>query len=890
MKDIRNLFWFLIIPILIFSVMFSDVFVEVAANESEELSPELTEIQWNHKAEMERQLAPILQEQETIRVIVRLNTTFVPEAKLPGLRDVRDQRQRIEAAQDRVIDKMQSVNPDAIERMKTVPLLVMEIDRRGLEDLRNNHEVISIVQDIPVPSLLEDSIPLIGGNLAWQAGYSGSGQVVAVLDTGVDTAHEFLAGKTVFGACFSSIFSGDGASSLCPDGSEEQEGIEAGEDCSIIGCDHGTHVAGIAVGNGTSFSGVAKDANLISMQVFTRFDGDMCSGYGLSSPCVLSYPSDQIGALEKIYEERGNFNIASVNMSLGSGLYSEPCNTIQPESSMREIIQQLNSAGIAVVISAGNGGSRDSLSSPACISEAISVASTDSSDQVSVFSNVASFLDFFAPGAQITSSVPAGGYMPKSGTSMAAPFVSGAWAVLKSKKTDASVEEVYNALVSSGVGIDDDRVDGIVNNIPRIQVDLALDALPGESFFSYLAEGFTGSGFETFVLIQNPNDSIANLNVSYFLESGGVIERQHSILANSRYTIATQNSAEVGPDLAFSTRLDSDIPVIIERAMYFANGGHNTIGVSNPASTWYLAEGFTGAGFETFILIQNPNGTDVVANVTYMLDDGTVLACQHTIPADSRYTIAAQNAEEVGLDQAFSTKVEASQPVIVERAMYFQNGGHTTIGVSSPASTWYFAEGFTGAGFETYILVQNPNSAAVVAYVTYMLDDGTVLVRQHTITANSRYTIAAQNAEEVGWDQAFSTKVEAGQPVIVERAMYYQNGGHTTIGVSDPASTWYLAEGFTGAGFETYLLIQNPNEAAATVYVSYMLDDGTVLERQHVIAANSRYTIATQNAEEAGWDQAFSTRVIADQDVIVERAMYFVNGAHATIAISGTQE
>jgi murein DD-endopeptidase MepM/ murein hydrolase activator NlpD len=92
--------------------------------------------------------------------------------------------------------------------------------------------------------------------------------------------------------------------------------------------------------------------------------------------------------------------------------------------------------------------------------------------------------------------------------------------------------------------------------------------------------------------------------------------------------------------------------------------------VPNGSTTWFLAEGFTGAGFNTFILFQNPNPDPADVTVTYMLDDGSNLTRSHSVAANSRYTIAAHDAAEVGVDQAFATRLDSDQPIIVERAMY----------------------------------------------------------------------------------------------------------------------------------------------------------------------------------------------------------------------------
>lgn len=412
----------------------------------------------------------------SVRVIVKLDT---PTIGLTGTLGEIQRRAVLSAAQANVLARQSILGTTNARSFKHQPFMALEVNPAGLADLVKSSGVTAIEEDIPVPPSLSSSISLIGADTAWGSGYSGAGWAVAILDTGVDSDHPFLTGKVVSEACYSSTYVPYNSTSVCPGGATGVTGPGAGENCStsVAGCDHGTHVAGIAAGDGASFSGVAKDADIIAVQVFSQFnDAGQCGG---NAPCVMSYTSDQIAGLERVYELRDTYNIAAVNMSLGGGQYSASCDG----SAIKAYIDALRSVGIATVIASGNNGYPNALSSPACVSSAVSVGSTTSYgagtvDQVSNFSNSAYFLDLLAPGHYIYSAVPNGGYSYKAGTSMAAPHVAGAWAVLKSKSPGASVDDILTALTDNGTDITDTR-NGYTHS--RIQVDAAASALAGST-------------------------------------------------------------------------------------------------------------------------------------------------------------------------------------------------------------------------------------------------------------------------------------------------------------------------------------------------------------------------------------------------------------------------
>ncbi|MFB7452080.1 S8 family serine peptidase [Streptomyces sp. NPDC056194] len=344
------------------------------------------------------------------------------------------------------------------QAFETVPVVTLKVDRAGLDQLAAKPGVVSVTEDRVEPPTLDQSIPLIGGDDAVAAGKTGAGQAIAVLDTGVEVSHPFLKNRVVAQACFSPSDAESGVVSLCPNGADTQEGTgaadtAAGPCATMAACDHGTHVAGIAAGNGAGITGapkhgVAPGANIVAIQVFSEFTTEeFCGGI---APCVGSYQSAQLKGLEHVLKlKQAGTPIVAANLSLGNGRYTTACDT----DLRKPIVDSLLTAGVATVIAAGNNGHTDAVSMPGCISSAVTVGSTTDDDELSSFTNRGPLLDLFAPGTSIVSSVPGGAYASKNGTSMAAPHVAGAYAVLKQAFPTKSIADLTALLKSSGRGI-----------------------------------------------------------------------------------------------------------------------------------------------------------------------------------------------------------------------------------------------------------------------------------------------------------------------------------------------------------------------------------------------------------------------------------------------------
>ena len=405
----------------------------------------------------------------------------------PGMHAaVYDPGDAIDAAQAQLMLALAGHNVEVVAALESMPLMILQVDATALDALEQSSLVVSVEADTLAWPVLSGSVPHIGAPTVWTWGYDGSGQTVVVLDSGIDNDHPFIAGNLVDEACFSTSEPGL-TTSLCPNGSTSQFGPGAADAltpaCIVNGqqrCGHGTHVAGIAAGAATgtiTFNGVAPGANLIAIQIFTRVDdAGICAPY--AAPCFGSFTTDQLLALDYVLTTLDStYAVAAVNMSIGAGLYSNQAQCDNDNPAIESAIAGLRSVGIATVIAAGNDGSRNGLSQPACVSSAVAVSSAyDPGDTISSFSNMHAMVELMAPGQGVTSSYPDDTYVSLSGTSMSAPHVAGAWALLKQLQPAASVDDILNAFIATGVPIVDTRSGGSVTK-PRIQVDAALALL-----------------------------------------------------------------------------------------------------------------------------------------------------------------------------------------------------------------------------------------------------------------------------------------------------------------------------------------------------------------------------------------------------------------------------
>jgi hypothetical protein len=454
-------------------------------------------------------------------VEVKAAKNFVGIAGLSGV-EAQSEMDKVSAAQANFAAEFPSLAAD-MATLRTIPVVSVWVTSEAeYAALLASSSVLSVQFDFPkkvngvldAPLAMPDANTFMDTQVMWNAGYDGTGKTIAILDTGVDSTHDFLdAGKVVAEFCHSTEYAPYFATPLCNGGVMDSAG--AGEALPYIGncpageCDHGTHVAGIAAGTDPSFSGIAPDATLIAAQVFTRFDWDGVCGTG-GSPCVASFDYDQMLAMEDtimlalgIHSEYPGLtlDVASLNMSLGGGYSYTHCD--EEESARKDLIDTLKSLGTATVISAGNDGYTDSTSYPGCVSTAFTIGATFNeaysawvADDIAPFSNAqASILDMWAPGVFVESSIPVvsgpgGGVTNPTeeyhGTSMSAPMVAGAFALFEEANPSLGVDDVFSIMHAAGVELTDDRAlpEDPPTIAPRLDFTNALTVVAGPTLIS----------------------------------------------------------------------------------------------------------------------------------------------------------------------------------------------------------------------------------------------------------------------------------------------------------------------------------------------------------------------------------------------------------------------
>ncbi|MCC6162238.1 MAG: hypothetical protein IT182_02710 [Acidobacteria bacterium] len=329
----------------------------------------------------------------------------------------------------------------------------------------------------------------------------------------------------------------------------------------------------------------------------------------------------------------------------------------------------------------------------------------------------------------------------------------------------------------------------------------------------YFAEGATISGFNLFYLLQNPSNAPVTVEARYLLGTGVVHSKSYELEPNSRFNVWANVEVINGDRPLQSAELSAEFTVtagaaiIAERAMYRGSSplfkaGHESAGITAPATEWFLAEGNAGEFFDDFVLIGNTMPRAALVQADFIVGNtGTIYSKQYTVDGNSRFNIWVDQQEVApgqfpfrtgNTDVSVRIRSLNDVPIIVERAMWWPGSSstwyeaHNSPGSTQTASRWVLAEGEHGGaiGWRTYILVANTGASPGTIRVRLLLPGGqTSVLAGLSLAAQSRTTyFLGDLLEEAGLptDSQAGVLIESEGtplPLVVERAMYRNANG-----------------------------------------------------------------------------------------------------------------
>jgi kumamolisin len=436
----------------------------------------------------------------------------------------------------------------------------------------------------------------------------------------------------------------------------------------------------------------------------------------------------------------------------------------------------------------------------------------------------------------------------------------------------------------------------------------------------YFAEGAVGNGFREFITILNPNATqAATVNITYLFDNKPTpTVTHHTVAASSRATITVNDDvgfpANSGAFQSLSAIVQSDIPIVAERPMYFnflntVPSGTDVVGATNVTQkTFYFAEGDQRQNgtqsYHTYLTVLNPSTTQT-ANVTFTYYANGQTVGTKTI-AVGPLMRGTSSPGDIGIQSQVAIQATSDIGVVIERPLYFKDnvptaggtvtGAASAVGATALGNDWLFAEGYTGGNFQEYLVLANFTNTDTTANVKLEYSNGQQQNVPVQVKAFSQtyFDVNNANANPVSGCNCTTTTENSAEvtsssaSIVAERLMYFHfngfPGGTDTVGERGPSThaNYAFAEGYTATNFTEFLTLQNPNTQVVTVVVTMFANgNGTIVQKMLQLKPQSRTTMSINNfvvpiAQAYGGNYEVSINVQAlNGTVVAERPLYF---------------
>ena len=385
------------------------------------------------------------------RVIINLRTDITTLDAARAQNSIADAQARVLAAlgtnNARTEGAFRSTDFELIRQYERVPGLAGNISAAGLQALANHPDIASIQLDETGTGGLAQARTIIKADqVITNLGVTGEGIKVAVVDSGIDTDHVFLADDiNQFGICYTNA---DCAPNNTSSSSNPED--ESG---------HGTATSGVITSSSGAHPGIAPDVVIVPVRVLNSQN--------------VGFVSDWVAGLDWIITNQGGLGVDVVNISIQSdATYTSACDAVYP--ALTSAVNQLVNSGVPVVSITGNYELANQISAPGCLSNAIAVGATydfngnyesarcnDANaqiDKVACFSNSGALMDLLAPGSIINApQFNTAQNSVWSGTSIAGPMVSAVAAMLLDINPALTPAQIETILKETGKAVTDPR-------------------------------------------------------------------------------------------------------------------------------------------------------------------------------------------------------------------------------------------------------------------------------------------------------------------------------------------------------------------------------------------------------------------------------------------------